>query len=93
MPNNKNAVYCPKREDHGDHRKILFVFDDEAFYVFCKAHGWMKVEMTRLGSPISINDCQFTVSEMPRDFHFDLREEPVVALGNFSPKSYVSCRS
>ena len=89
MPNEKSAVYCPKKEDHGAHPKILFVFDDDAFYVFCKAHGWMQVEATRGGKKMSLKDCQFTVSDVPRNQHFDLQEEPVVAIGTFSPtKAY-----
>jgi hypothetical protein len=80
------AVYCPKKEDHENHKKIAFLFDNDGLYVYCKLHGWVKFEFNRMGKKIEFSNASISATDLPPDIHFDLEEIPIIATGDFNKR-------
>lgn len=78
-------ITCPKPENH-IHKKILLVVSDDFLSVFCREHGWLKIELKSNGEKISFENPSAVISSHGKKVNFDLSPIPSVALGKFPLK-------
>lgn len=91
------SIKCPKTEDHCaiengrlvSHQKTLLIVGEKSLYVYCKLHGWLKVEMLRGGRKISFEDITVTITDEPlgrTKNHIKTDNVPTMAIGKFKSK-------
>ena len=89
MDNPTKGLYCPKTEDHQGRRgELLCCFGEDAIYLKCRKHDWLRIELYSAGGKLAFNNLSavFTDVELPEDkqYHkFDLKPVPYVADGAF----------
>jgi len=84
------VVNCPETDDH-THKKILLVVNDEFLSVYCREHGWLKIELKRGGDAINFKDVSAKVTPFGTDTHLNLSDIPTIGVGEFKTqrKKYV----
>lgn len=85
-------ITCPKTEDHIHRvkgtvfsRKLLVVADDH-ISVYCREHGWLKIQLKSNGQNISFENPSAVISAHGPNTNFKLSPIPVVGLGKFALK-------
>ena len=78
-------IRCPKSEDH-QHKKILLVVGDDYFSVYCREHGWIKIEFSKLGEKMNFENVSAKISSLGPGTNFVLSPIPGLAIGNFKSK-------
>lgn len=87
------GLYCPAREAHPERRnRILAAISDEAIFVHCREHDWLRVELFRLGDKITFKNASAIASQVkPNKGHRvifeDLKKVPIHAKGDFKVRS------
>ena len=83
------GLYCPAKESHRKKaNRLLAALDDDAVYLHCCDHDWVRVEFYVLGKKISLKNVTAVVEQVspnsPGDrILFDLDKMPVHAKGIF----------
>jgi hypothetical protein len=54
--------------------------DEDSIFTYCKVHGWLKVAFELDGKRVPLGKCNLLAQEMPKHFHFDLTDMPMVLL-------------
>lgn len=75
-------IRCPKESEHL-HKKILLIVSDDYLSVYCRKHGWLKIELKSNGEKISFENVSAKISSHERDTKFILSPIPAVGIGPF----------
>ncbi len=79
----KQEIKCPKTKDH-PHKKLLLLLGKTDISVFCKDHGWMKIELHRAGEKLNFENVSAKITPYDRKaLNFICTPTPVVAIGKF----------
>jgi len=78
----KQQVLCPKAKDH-KHKKLLLLIGDTDLSVYCRDHGWLKIELHKGGIPINFENVSAKITGYGKKTNFVLSPTPGVAIGNF----------
>ena len=79
----KRVIECPKRSDH-PHTKTLLFLGNNDISVYCKDHGWMKVEFHRAGELLNFKNVSVRITPYQRKgLNFIRESAPVIAEGEF----------
>ena len=87
------GIYCPAKEDHEGRRdRIMAAFSDDAIYLHCSEHDWLRVELFQFGTKISFKGVTAVVNQVkPKQQNgkvlFDLTPTPIQGKGAFVLKS------
>ena len=79
------SIYCPKTEHH-PRKKILLLLQDDRLFIHCPEHGWIQLEIIKHGISIDLRDVAIRATAMSKNTHFDIEQEPVLAIGDFELK-------
>ncbi len=83
MPNiEKQEIKCPKASEH-PHKKILMLIGKSDISVYCRDHGWIKVELHKAGKRLNFENVSAKITGYPRKTNFICQPTPGVALGEF----------
>jgi len=84
------SIYCPISDAHaGRFQHLLFALSDDALFVKCKEHDWMRIEMRSNGRKITYENLSIVASpvqpekEMPFVIFKNLQPVPIYAKGDF----------
>ena len=78
-------IRCPKTSDH-THKKILLVLGDDYLSVYCREHGWMKIELKKDGKNINFEGVTSKITSHGKNTNFVLSSIPGIAIGKFQSK-------
>ena len=78
----KREIKCPNKIDH-KHKKLLLLIGDSDISVFCKDHGWIKIELHKGGSRLNFEGVSAKITSYGKKPSFDLNPMPAIALGKF----------
>jgi len=74
------SIYCPREENHRDHKKTLLIVGKTDVSVYCRKDGWMKIEFRKNGKLIDFSDSAVTVHSIPKDRHINTEPLPTIAI-------------
>jgi len=78
-------IRCPKSNEH-IHKKILVILGQDYISVYCREHGWMKIELRRAGQNIHFDNVSAKISAHGKGANFILSPIPGVAVGKIESK-------
>ena len=87
-----HGLYCPAKEAHQERQeRLLAAFSDDAIFLHCKEHDWLRIELYQFGKKISLKGVtaigeQVKAKENGRVI-FNLKAIPIHARGKFQVKS------
>jgi hypothetical protein len=84
-------IRCPKTDDH-IHKKILLVVNDDYLSVYCREHGWIKIELKKGDENINFENVRAKITPIGK-VRFNLSPIPGVAIGNFKSKRNRQCQT
>ena len=89
----RQGIYCPAKEDHEGRRgRIMAAFSEDAIFLHCSEHDWLRVELYIFGKKISFKGVTAVVNQVkPKQQNgkvlFDLMSVPIQGKGCFTLKS------
>lgn len=78
-------IRCPKQDEH-IHKKILMIVGNDYVSVYCREHGWMKIELRISGQPINFEGVTAKISSHGKNVNFILSPIPGIAIGKIESK-------
>jgi len=86
------GLYCPAKEAHPERReRLLVAFTEDAIFVHCAEHDWLRIELSQFGKRINFKGITAIASQVkPKDgskIIFNLKPIPIHARGKFQVKS------
>lgn len=86
------ALYCPAKEAHPERReRLLVAFSEDAMFVHCSEHDWIRVELSRFGKRMTFKGISAIANQVrAKDggrVVFSLTPIPIHAKGKFQVKS------
>lgn len=88
----KKGLYCPAKEAHqGRRERLLAALSEDAIYLHCNEHDWIRVQLFKYGEKIDLNGVSAVATQVkPKEGHkvlFDLKEKvPIHSRGKFTVK-------
>ena len=85
------ALYCPASEAHPERReRLLVAFSDDAIFVHCTEHDWLRIEIAKGGKRFNFKDITGIAEQVKAKdgerILFDLKPIPIHARGKFKVK-------
>lgn len=86
------ALYCPAKEAHPERReRLLVAFSEDAIFVHCSEHDWIRVELSQFGKRMGFKGISAIANQVvPKEgdrVMFKMAPIPVHARGKFKVKS------
>lgn len=85
------GLYCPAKEAHPERReRLLVAFSDDAIFVHCTEHDWIRIELSKFGKYLNFKGITGIAEQVkPEDGEkvlFDLKPMSLHARGKFQVK-------
>jgi len=59
------GLYCPAKEAHSGRRnRVLAAFSDDAIYLHCHEHDWLKIKLLKFGKKIDYKDVTAIIKQV-----------------------------